>query len=439
MTLALPIRALVNRHAGDAAFYWCQRQGSLDSPLVDLDRLAHLDRVLQAHLDGLVVAQESGTAEAWAALDRWCGAGEIFVCAVLALEQQDSGRLRAVWQCVAQQPSRRTDAFVAALAWAQDNPMGPRIGWIEHWSRTEESPLLRAAALRAARLCTLDVSHAAIAASRANDAELRAAACVALAQRRAQLPEVATALEERLRDDVLTVRIEAAIALLDSAVAPEVTAQALNVLGNAIGVRLQALAALTGGDRAELYPNVQRELRSFALHLPCGSAEAHALCSLLDVPDRIEFAAWHGDAALLAPLIELAADPRWSALVLWAVCALSGVDGDAAGLSTLPDTDAAIPSRYIGLPAADPVALSHWWSLHCRRFVAGTRYLLGAPVAGDTAAGRLHLLHVLGSAPQDLRSIAACHLQRAHVLADLSLLARATAQYQWLHQQHGGA
>lgn len=437
MSLALPIRALVNRHAGDAAFFWCQRQDSLDSPLVDLDRLAHLDRVLQAHLDGLAVAQETGTSEVWAALERWCGAGEIFVCAVLALEQQDSPRLQALWQRVAQLPARGLAAFAAALAWAQGNPMGPRTGWIAHWSQVAEPVLLRAAALRAARLCSMDVAAAAIAASRGEDAELRAAACFALGQRCANPGEVATALTQCLHDEVLAVRIEAAMALLDSAAAPDAIAAALTVLGNAIGQRLQALAGLSGGDRAELYPALQRELRCFALHLPCGRPEAQALSSVLDPADRIEFAAWHGDPGLLAPLIELAADPRWSAPVLWAVCTLTGVDSDAAGLAALPDRDAAIPSRYVGLAAADPVALAQWWSLHSPRFAAGTRYLSGMPLARDTGTEQRHLLQVLANGAQDRRSIAACHLQRAWGQAVPSLLGRAVAQYHWLRQQLG--
>lgn len=47
------IEPLVHRHAGDAAFYWQQHDGSAHSPLVGLPQLLEFDRLLDAHLDGL--------------------------------------------------------------------------------------------------------------------------------------------------------------------------------------------------------------------------------------------------------------------------------------------------------------------------------------------------------------------------------------------------
>ena len=78
------IPPLVTRHAGDAAFYWQQHDGSAHSPLVGLPQLLEFDRLLDAHLDGLRVAGEPGWEIALAQLQRWQRAPEVFVCAVLA-------------------------------------------------------------------------------------------------------------------------------------------------------------------------------------------------------------------------------------------------------------------------------------------------------------------------------------------------------------------
>ena len=53
----LIIPPLITRHAGDAAFYWQQRDGSVHSPLVGLSHLLEFDRLLDAHLDGLRVVR----------------------------------------------------------------------------------------------------------------------------------------------------------------------------------------------------------------------------------------------------------------------------------------------------------------------------------------------------------------------------------------------
>lgn len=54
------IRAVVERHVGDAAFYWNQLDRSSRSPSLDINGLLHFERRMTAHLDGIVVAEESG-------------------------------------------------------------------------------------------------------------------------------------------------------------------------------------------------------------------------------------------------------------------------------------------------------------------------------------------------------------------------------------------
>lgn len=101
----ISIPSLVARHAGDAAFYWTQWDISAYSPLVGLPQLAQIDRLLMAHLDGLRVAGAAGWERTLGELVRWQGAGETFVCALLAIESDAAGfRLKKIWDVIRRDP-----------------------------------------------------------------------------------------------------------------------------------------------------------------------------------------------------------------------------------------------------------------------------------------------------------------------------------------------
>ena len=68
--------------------------------LLTLADLAHFDRLLQAHLDGIEVAREVGWALALPALQRWRGPGEAFVCTWLVLKHQPAAAAER-WQALA--------------------------------------------------------------------------------------------------------------------------------------------------------------------------------------------------------------------------------------------------------------------------------------------------------------------------------------------------
>jgi hypothetical protein len=134
------IRALVERHVGDAAFYWQQRDPSPASTLIDLNGLLHIDRLLQAHLDGITAAGGAGWALAQEALARWQGPGEVFVCAVLALQHDtDEKRLSQILEQVAHKPERLLRGLISALLWCGAERTAPVIAT---WS-AEDAPVVR--------------------------------------------------------------------------------------------------------------------------------------------------------------------------------------------------------------------------------------------------------------------------------------------------------
>lgn len=110
------IQPLIRQHAANAAFYWHQKEESRFSPLVKNYDLRQFDEYINANLDGLRVAGESGWVESHLALKRWHSQGEAFVCGVLAHQYQNPDRMMAVREYVYKYPDMTLDGYIAALS-----------------------------------------------------------------------------------------------------------------------------------------------------------------------------------------------------------------------------------------------------------------------------------------------------------------------------------
>lgn len=407
--LDAPLFPLVRRHVGDAAFMAMQRLDLVDSRLAGLDDLLRFDRVLQAHVDGLLLAGATAVDEAWSALQRWGGAGEVFVCATLALIGQDGPRLQTLWAQVEAQPQKLQHGFELALMWTGSDPERPRLAWIEHWVQAAHLPPLQACALRAAAACQRSVTDSALQALLSEIPEVRAAGCRALG---VEGPHNLQARMLPLLDDPEPeVRAEAAIVLLKLDVKGVWQAAALQALQTALESRLPALQQHSPTrSGAQARRDGLRWLRAYALHLPCGQSAAH-FCTRLPAVLGVEFAVWHGDPALLPHVLSLAIQPSLRPVALWGLVALSGVDPDANGLAVPQDSAVAVevPLDYTGLPALDPQRAEAWWLAASAGFHTGQRWLGGQPLA-DQASVRQLLVEWLHRAPQAFRRLATEHL-----------------------------
>ncbi|HEY1398001.1 hypothetical protein [Roseateles sp.] len=159
------IPAIVQRHAEDASFYWSRHGDAMFATEHDWQSLQRMERLLDAHLEGLRVAQlESAQAPAfigdvaWAAsktrLARWGTSDEAFVAGTLAMQALELGT--TVWleelQTLAQAQfeSGRGDAIAIGLAGAlrrRGDTLSEKLA--SHWWE-QASPLWRRAALIAA-------------------------------------------------------------------------------------------------------------------------------------------------------------------------------------------------------------------------------------------------------------------------------------------------
>lgn len=167
---ARPVRALarvmspiVQRHAEDASFYWARHADAMAATDHDWQSLRRMEQLLEAHLEGLRVAQiessestgEVGSA-AWEAsktrLTRWGTTDEAFVAGSVALHarnlgtsrwldelhasaqaQFDAGRGDAIAAGMAFAAARRGDAIAESLVsswWQSSHPLWQRAGLI---------------------------------------------------------------------------------------------------------------------------------------------------------------------------------------------------------------------------------------------------------------------------------------------------------------------
>jgi len=415
------VSAVLQRHAGDAAFYWSQRDSGGHSPILYPPDLLHFDRLLDAHLDGLRVAQQAGWEIALAELTRWQGPGEMFVCAVLALEAQERiarERMDAVWAVLRDNVEFMLRGLISALVWAGRRCSDP---WLARWLSAEvpeATEPLHVAVWRAATLMSGENARFAPLledALNSPSAHLRAAACRMAGK--LWTGKKLAALAERLGDGNVVVRAEAAIAMAyGSAAGREKIFDARPYLREAVLGLSERLPLLSGWHRDQALHRLTRWVRHLGMLTPPGQAEAVDIAILLDrLPARLtlNFVLHHGDGAYLPWVVKQMNNPDVAFYAGHVWSALTGIDLEEAGLA-LPlverddDSDAGKEPRITeeldpGLPAPDVHAIA----AHGASLPAGVPCLLGAPLEAARS------LDILQHASQDLRWIAARRLSLA--------------------------
>jgi len=123
------IEAIVEQHAEEAAFLWCQRDRATDAPHYARRHLARLDERVEAHVDGLRVAGERGWEIALAQLQQHREAGEMFAVAALALGSGDAARIDAMVALAAQKPETLY-GFFGAIGWSEPSAI---VATVRRW------------------------------------------------------------------------------------------------------------------------------------------------------------------------------------------------------------------------------------------------------------------------------------------------------------------
>ena len=390
------IERVVLQHAEDAAALRATRTTLVRSPQVELDRLAHPDERLYAHLDGLRVAGDDGYRMAQTALE-FPGVGEIFVVAVSALERQDRAQFERLLALVGVVPDAER-ALASACGWVSPASLRGLIAELLASSDATQRWLGVAA-------CALHrVDPGAVLGTTIEDPNdlLRARALHAAGQ--VSRVDLLEACVSRMDEGDAACRYRAATSAL--------------LLGGGMRAAraLQTIVQKPG-------PFSRQALQLLLLH--ADPAQARALVRELiarQAPARlvIEATGWAGDVQAVPWLIQQMAEPRQARVAGEAFTLLTGADLarlDLEGPS--PETVEVGPTEDAdddnvdldpdeNLPWPGVARVHAWWDANRSRLPAGTRCLMGA------AADEAQCQKVLRESAQRQRAIAAVLLKLMH-------------------------
>jgi len=388
---------VVCQHVEEAAILWLRRDWAMTEPHYTLDDLAKLDGQLDAHLDGLRVAEAAAPAAAWELCReelRWQEPGEVFAAAVLALESAESERLGNVLDLAAAS-CELSRPLVSALAW-----LPKELAW-QYVPRFlgEHEPGLRRVGIAASAVAGCDPG--AVLAESVDDQDELLSARSLRAIGELGRTDLLPALRVHLDDDAERCRCAAAwsAALLS----PDDAA-----------VRVLRRVAAEGKERS---------LAALQLAI-CRTVAAEARAWLLEFADQdasgvrtaVVGTGILGIVDLVPRLLERMETPALARVAGEAFSMITGVDlaeqdleGDwPEGFEAGPNDDPADENVEVdpdeNLPWPDVAKVKDWWMRHRDEFEPGVRYLCGRPMTEDW------LEHVLRYGYQRQRAAAALEL-----------------------------
>lgn len=411
------IPAVVSQHVEESALLAWQRMNLAVAPHVKLHHLRRLDERLAAHLDGVAVAGEPGSALCLSALAN-AGPGELFVATVRALEDRNQAGLEKLLS-LAERMSGWQPAQEFAVGWVSALYLEGTIASM----LASDNPARRRVALGACVTHRVDPGRALFSALADGNQALRERA-LAVAGASGRRDCLASCLEALAEADTASARAAARAAVL------------LGERSRAFD-RLSELALAAGlAGRSEL-------------RLALEGADARRAGALLE-----QLAQRHGPGRLLVQGVGAGGDPAYipwlirqtdelglSRVAGEAFSLMSGVDLALCDLETKPpeqfapgptdnpDDDDVAMDEDDGLPWPDPAKLQAWWAVNQQNFQLGVRYFMGAPPSVE------HCRKVLREGYQRQRVAAAeylCLLQPGTPLFPTS--APAWRQQRWLRQ-----
>lgn len=438
---ARPIDEVVQQHAEESALLRQIRSVLLRAPHVQLHRLRRLDERLAAHLDGVAVAGPLGLALLEAGLESPTP-GVVFALTVCALQGRNAALLQRLVTLAATLPEAER-GLLSALGWVSPEDLQGTVRAL----LGSKVPEHRAWALAACAMHRVDPGASLVQAIEDVDARVRARAWRVAGQvGRRDLADAA-------RQAVARPTQPGALPSWDHPADQQAAAWALVLWGHGQheGVRQALMQAAPQPEPSapplpHLPPLAAHRLAILTAPADWGREQIRLLGAQADAAMPVkrrmmQAVAWLGDVQAVPWLIQHMSDDRWARLAGEALSTITGADLAALGLERKPpksvqpgptdrpqDWDVALDEDD-SLPWPDAQQVQAWWQLASTRFVAGQRY-----VGGQTAQ-RDHLIHLLKTAGQRQRILAAEHLALLNPAAGVfPVAAPAWRQQRWLAQ-----
>ncbi len=423
------VEPLVRRHAEDAAFYWTQLDGGSQATGLSAQRLAHFERLLEAHLEGLRIAGGEGARLTQEGLTRWRKPGEAFAASVSAVSLASGtaacdAALEPLLPAIRRAPEMLLRGLISALAWTD-------LARVEPWLRASlaaEDDVVRVAALRASALHGLPIPQWDEQAAHPSS-HVRAAACRAAGEQHlAQLGALHVDVD-------LQVRAESVLAFArlvpENARGTVQASQAASLLWRCVIDQIKVTEASTGWYRLQSRRRLDRWLHQLAWLAPLGHPGIPQLLAQLPPRLALSFVLYHGDAKYMPFVINAMGRPDAARWAMWVWCCLTGVSSQTEGLTlpdASPDLDAALSDVQQdadrGLPLPNPSAVANHSASRIST-VDGQRLLMGRAVQ---ATHLRELLDPAADQPQALRFVAAHALSQLHPAYAVNLRASPSRQ-----------
>jgi uncharacterized protein (TIGR02270 family) len=362
------ISSIVEQHAEEAVFLAQQRERAIRAPHYFLRDLVKLDYRLDANLDGLRLAGETG----WGLCERMLadeGPAGVFTAAVVAISSGEGDRIEKVVEFGCAQPSLAR-GLAAALGWLPLADAEPYIDWL----LAAKAPALRRVGLSAAMAHRKHPGRLLVEMIGQADSSLKARALRAVGELGLQ-----EALDRAARfvdsaDESIKAAASWSVALRSAY--PEALAVMRSVAESDSPLRNKALqVAMRCMDFGEAKA-WQRDLAESTDHARLAIDGAGALGDpatvnwLITRMDQPALARVAGNAFTMITGLNLAeAHLEGKPLDLFE----GGPDDDPRDGRVAMDAD-------VRLPWPDPVLIERWWNVNRDQFAAGTRHLMGKAI-----------------------------------------------------------
>ena len=386
------IESIVEQHAEEAAFLWILRDAAVQAPHYSLKDVADIDERVEAHIDGLRIAEDVGWSVCADALVQE-EPGEVFAAAVLAFESGQDQRIKMVLEAAATDP-KLSRGLISALGWLRFDQVKEHIDQLLRSLKPE----LRRIGVAASAVHRQDPGSTLVDALNDENTFLKARAI--------------RAVGELGRIDLLSM-------LKNQLAAEDKDCQFW-----------AGWSAVLLGDRGEAleflktFATSESPFRESALNLTLrvmdNTSAQNWLKEMSQQPNWLRYtvigAGVAGDPVHIPWIIEHMEVPELSRVAGEAFTMITGVDlayedlegewpeGFEAGPTEEPEDEDVEMDTDEDLPWPEPKLIAEWWAKNKAAFRNGTRYLLGQPLSPE------HLHKVLRIGFQRQRAAAALEL-----------------------------